>query len=537
MKPVKSHNLLFFILICSLLFSTYVSAETVSGIVYNDKNRNGILDKREKGVRNVAVSNGTTVVLTDKKGRYKINIEANDILFISKPSGYALELDENNIPRFFYIHSPGETPENINLRYSGLIPTGQINGDINFPIYKYKERKDYNVLLVSDPQTGTNEELDFLRDRIVTELAGEKAAFGIITGDIVHDDLSLYPRYKGIMAQAGIPWFNAPGNHDINYLAPDDSHSLDTYKRHFGPSYYSFNWGKAHFIILDTVFYNGTDPDKRNRSGGYEAKLDERQLKWLKEDLAAVQKNRLIVLAIHIPINSLGDNSHGGAIVNRKELLELLSDYDNIIAIAGHLHATQHVYLGNEDGFMGKKPLHLHVITTAAGSWWSGAKDITGIPHTTQIDGTPNGYHIMNVEGNRCTVRYRAAGKPDDCQMRIMIEKQSAKELASRIPLSMVKDYQIVVNLFDGGENSTVTCRIDNKNSFSLKPDIRSDTFTFKSYKNSDSFISGQEFPSYHIWSGSFSKDIQPGAHIINIYAIDEYGREHSGRKIFEVVD
>jgi hypothetical protein len=537
MKPVKLPSFLLGLLLIFFCFQSFAFAEPVSGIVYNDKNRNGVLDKREKGVRNVAVSNGSTVVLTDKKGRYKIDIKTDEILFISKPSGYALELDEDNIPQSFYIHSPGGTPEKINLRYPGLIPSGELNGDINFPVYKYKEPDKYDVLLVSDPQTATNEELGYFRDRIVSELAGEKAAFGITAGDIVQDDLSLYPRYKDILAQAGIPWFNIPGNHDINYLAPDDSRSLETFKRNFGPSYYSFNWGKAHYIVLDTVFYNGTDPEKKDNSGGYLEKLDEKQLKWLKKDIAIVPKDRLIVLAMHIPIDFLGDKSFGGPIVNRKELLELLSDYENIFAIAGHMHTTQHVYLDDEDGYSGEKPLHQHIITTAAGTWWSGAKDITGIPHSTQIDGTPNGYHIMSVRGNRCSVSYKAADKPSDYQMRITLEKQNEKKLVSSIPISMIKDFQIVVNLFDGGENSTVSCRIDNGKLFSLNPDNRVDTFAFKSYENTNSFISGQEIPSTHIWSGSFNQDINPGAHTVTVLAIDEYGREHYGRKIFEVVD
>lgn len=537
MKTAKLWSSLSGLLLITLCFQSFTFADTVSGIVYNDKNRNGILDSREKGVRKVAVSNGRTVVMTDSRGRYKIDIEPYEILFISKPSGYGLEVDDNFIPNFFYIHSPEGTPGDLRLRYHGLMPSGKITGEINFPIYKYKEPEKYDVLLISDPQTGTNEELDYFRDRIVTELAGRRAVFGITTGDIVHDNLSLYPRYKEIVAQAGVPWFNVAGNHDINYLAPDDSQSLDTFKRNFGPSYYSFNWGKAHYIVLDTVFYNGTDPGKRNSSGGYVAKLDERQLNWLKADLAFVPKSRLIVLAMHIPIDSIGDSSHGGAIANRKELLEILSGFENVTAIAGHLHVTQNVYLGVDSGYMGKKPLHQHIITTAAGTWWSGAKDIEGIPHTTQADGTPNGYHIMSVKGNTYTVSYKAAGKPGDFQMRIMIEKQGEKKLVSSMPRSMVNNFQIVVNLFDGGENSTVSYRIDDGELTHLKHESRIDTFTFKSYENANSFISGQEIPSSHMWSGSLGQEIKPGVHRINVLAIDEYGMKHSGIKIFEVVD
>ena len=101
MKTVKLINAVLALFVSFLFFLTPAYAKTVTGIVYNDANRNGRLDKKEEGVRNVAVSNGTSVVLTDRKGRYKIDIENNGTLFITKPSGYALEEGSNNIPRFF----------------------------------------------------------------------------------------------------------------------------------------------------------------------------------------------------------------------------------------------------------------------------------------------------------------------------------------------------------------------------------------------------------------------------------------------------
>jgi len=35
-------------------------------------------------------------------------------------------------------------------------------------------------------------------------------------GDVVFDDLSLYPRYLQILGASGIPWHHCPGNHDID---------------------------------------------------------------------------------------------------------------------------------------------------------------------------------------------------------------------------------------------------------------------------------------------------------------------------------
>jgi len=525
---------------CGMILSLFsfpllASAEMVSGIVYDDKNKNSNLDGNERGIKDVAVSNGSAVILTDKKGRYRIELNKGETLFISKPAGYSLPLNENNLPRFYFNHAPEGTPDDIRLRHPGLAPSAQIKGDLNFPLYRREEPRNYDVILLSDPQTGTNEELDYFRDKIVTELLDGEAAFGITTGDIMNDDLSLFPRYAAIVARVGVPWFNVPGNHDINYLAPDDSHALDTYRKHFGPSYYSFNWGKAHFIIMDDIHYKGTDPDKRLGAGGYIVSLDEKQLTWLKADLSFVPKDRLVVLAMHAPIKAAGMNMPEFDLVDRHELLGLLSGFDNIISIAGHLHATQHLYFDSDDGYTGKNPLHHHTITTASGSWWSGVKDISGIPHSFQADGTPNGYHIMSVKGNKCTLRYKAAGLPDDCQMRIMLEKQPEKELISNVALSEINNMKIVVNLFDGGEKSTVSAKINENEYYHLDHVLRNDTFTYNSYQNVESFISGRKIDSTHIWSGSLNAKIKPGIHTITVKATDEYGREHIGRKIFEV--
>ena len=62
------------------------------------------------------------------------------------------------------------------------------------------------------------------------------------------------------------------------------------------------------------------------------------------------------------------------------------------------------------------------MLGTVSGSWWSGPFDPRGIPTTDQRDGTPNGYHVLEVDGVDMTVRYKAAGFPDDYQMRILFD-------------------------------------------------------------------------------------------------------------------
>ena len=55
----------FFFLLSSLVCTRCLAQDTVwvEGCVYEDDNQNGILDKGEKGISGIAISNGDTVLL------------------------------------------------------------------------------------------------------------------------------------------------------------------------------------------------------------------------------------------------------------------------------------------------------------------------------------------------------------------------------------------------------------------------------------------------------------------------------------------
>ena len=95
-------------LLISLFFSCQASAncnfsedteEIVRGSVYSETNNNDRRDRFEAGIAGVSVSNGCQVVQTDGGGNYQIPIHAAQILFITKPAKFDLQLDENNLPQ------------------------------------------------------------------------------------------------------------------------------------------------------------------------------------------------------------------------------------------------------------------------------------------------------------------------------------------------------------------------------------------------------------------------------------------------------
>ena len=192
-------GLSFFVLLgCSFC----AHAETASGQVYIDANQNGLLDSGENGLANVRVSNGTKVVLTDENGRYDIPVDAETVLFITKPKNYATPINSHMLPQFYYIHQPDGSPEG--LRYQGIEPTGPLPDTLNFPLLPRPEEESFEALLFADTQPQTNRELDYIREDIIPELIGTKAAFGMTMGDILYDDLSMFPRYNAIISKLSL---------------------------------------------------------------------------------------------------------------------------------------------------------------------------------------------------------------------------------------------------------------------------------------------------------------------------------------------
>lgn len=239
--------------------------ESARGVVFTDTNTNGVFDSGEAGVAQVSVSNGCEVVLTDADGRYEIAIAPLQILFISQPSGYSVALDDNNIPAFYYRHYPQGTPEFVEgAAVEWLFPvvdaTGPLPASIDFPLTPLVDASpQFDAHAFADTQARTELDQDKLREDLITTLIGNpfSAEFGITVGDVVYDNLELYDRHKQMMALMDFPQWYLPGNHDLNFESPDARFANETYKLHFGPDYYSFNYGNVHFIALNNVEYAG----------------------------------------------------------------------------------------------------------------------------------------------------------------------------------------------------------------------------------------------------------------------------------------
>jgi hypothetical protein len=528
-----------------------VMALAATGTVFQDNNGNGVRDDGEPGISDVRVSDGLQITTTDANGRWTLAIASEAVIFMVKPSGYAPPVTESQIPQFYYIHQPQGSPPG--LRYLGIEPTGDLPDEIDFALIKTDEPTIFEAILLADTQPETEVELDYIRDGVVAELIGTEAKFGMTMGDIMFDDMSLFPRLIDIIGQVGVPWYNVPGNHELNLLAENDQYSLETFKRYFGPGYYSFEYGGAHFIVLDNIEYNGngeSDPGDVRGSGGYIANVGKRQLKWLERELEYIPQEALVFIAMHSPLETYISDGPGVTTQDRRKLFKLLSGRPNLYSVAGHTHTTEHLYFGEEDGFRGPGEFHHHVLSTVSGSWWSGPFDENGVPTTWQRDGTPNGYHILEVDGADAKVRFKGAGRDADFQMRIMYDVhhhgnrpdgirdfRHGELLDGRMSVTHVPAASVLVNLFDGGPKSSVFFSVDGRSELPMQLTRRNDLLIAEMWTRSPdskkSFVNVA--PSSHLFEADLPDDLSPGVYTLSVRAVDEFGRTHHAHSILEI--
>jgi hypothetical protein len=524
---------------------------TVSGIVY--ENRSGALRRQmsDPGIARVLVSNGRDVLKTDADGRYTLPIDEESVIFVIKPAGYAVPVDEEMLPRFYYIHQPAGSPQDLNLRYRGIDRTGQLPESVDFALTKTVEPQKFDVIVFADPQPESALEVDFIRDDVVNALIGSSAAFGMTIGDIMYDDLSLYPRLNRIIGQIGLPWYNIGGNHDLNYEAPSAKYSRETFKRIYGPPYYAFEYGGALFLMLDNVNYLGFDAAKPGGQGKYEGRFGQRQVDFIANVLNKFPPDKLVVACMHIPLQTYLDSANPEMNTSdRGDFFKLLAGRPHTVSLSGHTHTTEHHYFSVESGFSGPSPHHHHVMTTVSGSWWSGPYDHRGIAVADSRDGSPNGFHVLSIDGQNYSTRFQPAKEPNSRQMRIVLDSEfhrDRKELYNEYrmgellssPLSQERAFatNLIVNFFDGGPNTFVEYRIGKREPIKMDRVIRSDPFVEEEFARNEATKKPwvKALPSSHIWSARLPGDLQPGTHCVAVRVIDEYGREHRDNLVLEV--
>lgn len=508
--------------------------ELASGYVFHDRSGAGQRRFSDPGIAGVLVSNGRDVVRTDEDGRWQLALRDGDSAFVIKPSGWSTPLGRGGVPSFSYLHQPNGSPVDLKLQYPGIAPTGAIPRGIDFPLQPADEGDSFEALMIADPQPQSGRELNYFSSDLAASAVDTKAVFAIVHGDIAFDDLTLYPRYLDIIGATGLTWHHCPGNHDMNAEAAETRFAFETWKQTFGPCHYAFQHARATFIVLNNV--------SRTRGGerDYGAEISPAQLTFVRNVLAHVPLDQLVVLSMHIPLMSRPDVADPVPHVTGAEtLMGLLSPYPHTVSFSGHTHTAEHHYLGVEQGFFSSEKHHHNVLATASGCWWGGPLDHRNVPLADCQDGSPRGHYVLEVEGNRYSTRFVSASRPADAApVRVSIVTPGVAA-GDPVPQNRLGASRLMANVFDGGPRTQVSYEIS-RVSGGPRPmqhvAATDPAFCDMQARAPDAFKSWvKPINSSHLWSAPLPADLAPGAYRLSVMLIDEYGRKRSVSSLLEV--
>lgn len=422
----------------------------------------GIVSSAGVGVENVVVSDGAEVTVTNEKGIYQLKSAKKwGYVFISVPSGYE-------------VPSVGVLPQ----FHRALKNSADVVERADFKLEKVDGQDSYKIFMLGDMhlanRTGdlgqfaqfTSDLTDYM-----TRHKGEKMyalTLGDMTWDLYWYSTSYYfPQYLNTVNSQikNLQIFHTMGNHDNDFQTRSDYDAAVKYVDQICPTYYSFNIGKVHYVVMDDIdcsSYDGTE------SRNYVKSLSAEQLDWLAKDLSHVAKTTPIVVAMHAqvfyPTTSGFKIDHDQ--VNTLRLFDILDGY-TVRFVTGHTHKLFNV-TPDAPIVDGHNFREYNSGSVCASWWWSG--NLTPGIHIG-TDGTPGGYGIWDVTGTDFQCLYKSTGWPEEYQFRsydlnnVHFSMADVPLMPSDISASVKNAYMQYVNAYPQNNDNEVLINIWNWNS------------------------------------------------------------------------
>ena len=422
----------------------------------------GIVSSAGVGVENVVVSDGAEVTVTNEKGIYQLKSAKKwGYVFISVPSGYE-------------VPSVGVLPQ----FHRALKNSADVVERADFKLEKVDGQDSYKIFMLGDMhlanRTGdlgqfaqfTSDLTDYM-----TRHKGEKM-YALTLGDMTWDlywysNSYYFPQYLNTVNSQikNLQIFHTMGNHDNDFQTRSDYDAAVKYVDQICPTYYSFNIGKVHYVVMDDIDCSSYDG---STSRNYVKSLSAEQLDWLAKDLSHVDKTTPVVVAMHAqvfyPTTSGFKIDHDP--VNTQRLFDILDGY-TVRFVTGHTHKLFNV-TPDAPIVDGHNFREYNSGSVCASWWWSG--NLTPGIHIG-TDGTPGGYGIWDVTGTDFQCLYKSTGWPEEYQFRsydlnnVHFSMADVPLMPSDISASVKNAYMQYVNAYPQNNDNEVLINIWNWNS------------------------------------------------------------------------
>lgn len=268
---------------------------------------------------------------------------------------------------------------------------------------------DLRLGFYTDVHTRPGDEVSQALELAARTMAEEPVDHWICGGDIIHAGHQspvaacepAFTRYQTFVDGLGKPVHHVIGNHDLAGAFPGDGSPpaedpRARWRAFTGQSktYHAFDCGEYRLISLDAIELTGGETL-------YRGHIDSGQMKWLEQEIEALDPKQPVILATHIPFRTTFAQSteHPNAghppnlvVENANEVLELFENRHLPLVLQGHLHSNEWIDWAGRKFLMGG---------AISGAWWRGPNRQTGF-----------GYGTIRMGGNRIIWDYRGYGWP-----------------------------------------------------------------------------------------------------------------------------
>lgn len=417
----------------------------------------GVVHCDGEGLADVVVSDGVEVVKTDKDGVYQFKSAKKwGYVFISIPKGYEVG-SEGVLPQF----------------HATLTEKADKAERHDFNLVKVNQEK-YRVYFLGDmhlaDRTNDLNQFDNCMKEVKADIMDDDVKSYVITlGDMTWDlywysRKYYFPQYLNSVnyyfknATKQVQFFHTIGNHDHDMCKDGDFNTVVEYVKDIAPTYYSFNIGDVHYIVLDDILctnVGGAASAKPERT--YESEVTDEQLKWLVKDLSYVSQTTPVIVTSHAPVyaKETKKNVNDYYLNNSATLVSKFKGY-KVDFVTGHTHVLYNVDKSSEG-------IYEHNAGAVCASWWWSGYLTPGIHICT--DGAPGGYSVWDITGTDKKWRYKGTGRDENEQFRsydlnnvwFTVEKDAPK-----VPAALKSDFEKYTDAYPKNSKNEVLINIWN---------------------------------------------------------------------------
>lgn len=441
---------------------------SIGNIENTGDNVSGTITCDGVGVPGVTVSDGYTFATTDQMGCYSMHSEKRlGYVFYILPSGYEPVTEDNG----WQIRIHAQLNDDVTLQE-----------EHNFELRRIDNHRHTMIVGADAHLAARNSDKSQFKSGFAAsvkryvETLKDTSVYSTILGDLAWDQYwyannYALPDFSNTLTANSwpIPFFPVMGNHDNDGATPagndTDFKAAIPFRKTMAPSFYSYNLGDVHYVVLDDIVYKNTFTAGKTYSEGIVGDRDygryytDEQLEWLRHDLELIQdKTTPVVVCMHIQNWALSTNGtfivsanlEGGA---SEKLAKLFADFSEVHLLSGHTHYNFHAHPTAYPN------IHENNVAAVCATWWWTGKLVGR--HICK-DGSPGGYAVYTADGKKLTWKYHSS-EDDTCpQMRVYdmnAVKQAFSENedirawlkydTSQTDYSKISDNTVYINVFN----------------------------------------------------------------------------------------